>query len=58
MKVDLFYLARTFRTESPRISISEAVRKLLQGGRRESQTIYKFPAKEAGSLNIRDEVSS
>jgi len=39
-------------------SISVALRKLLQGGRRGSQAIYKFATKGAGSLNIKDEVSS
>ena len=51
-------MVRMFRTESLRNTISEALRKLLQGGRRESQIIYKFPAKGTGSLNIKDEVSS
>ena len=31
-----------------------ALRKLLQGGRRESQAIYKFATKGAGSRNIKD----
>ena len=41
---ELFYVMRMFRTESLRNSISVALRKLLQGGRRGSQTIFKFPA--------------
>ena len=36
---------------------SVALRKLLQGGRRESQVIYKFATKGAGNLNIKDQVS-
>ena len=47
-----------FKTLSPGDSISVALRKLLQGGRRGSQAIYKFATKGAGSLNIKDEVSS
>ena len=39
-------------------SISVALRKLLQGGKRGSQDIYKFATKEAGTLNIKDQVSS
>ena len=39
-------------------SHSVTQRKLLQGGRRGSQTIYKFGAKGAGTLNIKDLVSS
>ena len=42
------------RTPRPGGSISIALRKLLQGGRRESQNIYKFATKGAGSLNIKD----
>ena len=43
-----------FRTLSPGDSVSVALRKLLQGGRRGSQAICKFAAKGAGSLNIKD----
>ena len=39
-------------------SISAALRKLLQGGRRGSQAINKFATKEADSLNIKDQVTS
>ena len=46
-----------FRTPSPGDSISVALRKLLQGGRRGSQATYKFATKRAGSLNIKDQVS-
>ena len=42
-----------FRTPSPGDSISVALRKLLQGGRRRSQVIYKFAAEGTGSLNIK-----
>ena len=42
-----------FRTPSPGDSISVALRKLLQGGRRRSQVIYKFAAEGAGGLNIK-----
>ena len=45
-----------FRTLSQGDSISEALRKLLQGGRRGSHAIYKFATKGAGSLNIKDQV--
>ena len=47
-----------FRTLSLGDSISVALRKLLQGSRRVSQTLYKFATKEAGSLNFKDEVPS
>ena len=43
---------------SPGDSNSVALRKVLQGGRRGSQAIYKFAIKGAGSLNIKDQVSS
>ena len=46
-----------FRTLSPGDGISVALRKLLQGGRRGSQVIYKFATKGAGSLNFKDQVS-
>ena len=54
---ELFYLVGMFRTLSPGDSLSVALRKLLQGGRRGSQAIYKFATKGAGNLNIKDEVS-
>lgn len=41
------------RTSSPGHSISMTPRKLLRGGRRRSQAIYKFATKREGSLNIR-----
>ena len=47
-----------FRTMSLGDSISVALRKLLQGGRRWSQAIYKLAKKGAGSLNIRNQISS
>ena len=46
-----------FRTPSVGDSISVALRKLLQGGRGDIR-LYKFATKGAGSLNIKDEVSS
>ena len=46
-----------FRTPGPGDGISAALRKLLQGGRRGSQVIYKFATKGAGSLNFKDQVS-
>ena len=46
------------RTLSPGDGISVALRKLLQGGSRGSQPIYKSAAKGAGSLNIKDQVPS
>ena len=45
-----------FRTPSQGDSISVALRKLLQGGWRGSQAIYKFATKGAGSLDIKDQV--
>jgi len=45
-----------FRTPSLGASLSVALRKLLQGARRGSQTVYKFATKEARSLNIEDQV--
>ena len=47
-----------FRTPSLGDRISVALRKLLQGGRRGTQAIYKFATKGAGSLNIKDQISS
>ena len=38
--------------------LSVALRKLLQGGRRGSQAIYKFATKGASSLNLKDQISS
>ena len=46
-----------FRTLSLGDSISVAERKLLPGGRRGSQAIYKYATKRAGSLNIKGQVS-
>ena len=48
------YLVRMFMNLSSGESISVALRKLLQGGRRGSQAIYKFATKGAGSLNTKD----
>ena len=42
MKVELFHLVGMLRSLSPGDSISVALRKLLLGGRRGSQVIYKF----------------
>ena len=47
-----------FRTLSPGDSISVALRKLLQGGRRGSQAMYKSATKEAGVLNTKDQLST
>ena len=38
-----------FRTPNLGDTISVALRKLLQGGRRESQALYRFATKGAGS---------
>ena len=38
-------------------SISGALRKLLQGGGRGSQAVYKFATKGAGGLNSKDQIS-
>ena len=43
-----------FTTPSLGDSISVTLRKLLQGGKRESQAVHKFATKGAGSLNIKD----
>ena len=45
-----------FRTQSLGDSISVALRKLLQGGRRGSQDIYKFATYRTSSLNIKNQV--
>ena len=45
-----------FRTPSLGDSISVALRKVLQRGRRGTQALYKFATKGAGSLNIKDQV--
>ena len=45
-----------FRTLSPGDSISIALRKLLRGGRKGRQDIYKFATKGVGSLNTKDQV--
>ena len=45
-----------FRALNPGESISVALRKLLQGGRRGRQDIYKFATKGTGSLNIKYQV--
>ena len=58
LKVELFYLMGIFRTLSPGDSISVILRKLLQGDRKGSQAIYRFATKGAGSLNIKDQISS
>ena len=50
---ELFYLVGMFRTPSPGDSILVALRKLLQGGRKVSQAVYKFATKGTGSLNIK-----
>ena len=55
---DLLYLMGMFRTLSPGDSISAALRKLLQGGRRGSQAICKFATKGSGSRNIKDQISN
>ena len=45
-----------FRTPSLGASMSVPLRRLLQGARRGSQTIYKFGTKGAGSLSVEDQV--
>ena len=50
------YLVGIFRTLSLGDSISVALRILPQGSRRWLQAIYKFAAKRAGSLNIKDQI--
>ena len=52
----LLYLVGMFRTLNLGGSISVALRKLLQGGKRDHQAIYKFATKGAGTLNIKDQV--
>ena len=51
-------MVEMFRTPKLGDSTSVTLRKLLKSGRRESQAVYKFATKEAGSLNIKDQVSS
>ena len=46
-----------FRTPSWGDSMSVALRNCSKG-QGKSQAVYKFATKEAGSLNIKDEVSS
>lgn len=46
-----------FRTPSPGDSVSVALRKPFQEGRRGSPAIYKFATEGTGSLNIKDQVS-
>ena len=46
------------RILSPGDSISVALRKLLQAGRKGSQAVYKFTTKGAGNLKIKDQVPS
>ena len=46
------------KTRSQRDSISVALRKLLQGGKRGGQAIYKFATKGAGNLDLKGQVSS
>ena len=46
------------KTPSLGDSITVALRKLLQEGRRGNQPIYKFATKEADNLNFKDQVSS
>ena len=54
LKVELFSLVEMLKTPNLGGSISVALRKLLQGGGRWSQAIYKFATKGAGSLNTKD----
>ena len=56
--IGLFYSVEMFRILNHGDSISVAQRKLLQGGRRGGQAVYKFATKGAGSLNIKGQVSS
>ena len=58
LKIKLFHLVGMFSSRSPGDNISVALRKLLQGVWRGSQAVYKFAAKGAGSLNIKDKLSS
>lgn len=53
-KVELFSLVEKLKPPNLGGSISVALRKLLQGGGRWSQAIYKFAKKGAGSPNIKD----
>ena len=50
------YLVGMFRTLRPGDSISVALRKGLQGGRRGSQAIYKLATKGTVSQNSKDQV--
>ena len=54
---EVSYCVGMLRTRSLGDSISVALRKLLQGGGRGSQAVYKFATKGAGCLNVKDQVS-
>ena len=54
LKVELFYFVGMFRTQSLEHSISVVLRKLLQGGRRGSQTMCNSATKATGGLNIKE----
>ena len=54
----LVYVVGMFTTPSLGDSISVTLRKLLQGGKRESQAVHKFATKGAGSLNSKDQIPS
>ena len=56
MKVELFHLVGMLRTLSPGDSISVALRKLLLGGRRGSQVIYKFVTGSSQSEHKRSDI--
>ena len=57
LKVQLFYLVIMFRTLSLDDSILVALRKLVQGGRREVRLYTSLQQGEQVVLNIRDQVS-
>ena len=57
LKVQLFYLVIMFRTLSLDNSISVALRKLVQGGRREVRLYTSLQQGEQVVLNIKDQVS-
>ena len=55
---ELFLFGGNVWTLSLEDSISVALRKLFQGGRRGRQAIYRFATKGTGCLNIKDQVAS
>ena len=56
LKVESYFIWWECLGHRARDSISVALRKLFQGGRRRSQAIYKLATKGVDSLNIKDQI--